>query len=86
MSVHRENLGAGVAPKVPHIFKVNLPVILTHVDKSAWLGKGSIYLKKSHCDSDTAVLLTPVIWWCHFTKAKDNKVYSYDQPAFLHVT
>lgn len=47
MSVHCENLGAGMAPKAPHIFKVNLPVILTHVDKSALLGKGSIYLKKS---------------------------------------
>lgn len=30
MSVHCENLGAGVTPKAPHIFKGTLPVILTH--------------------------------------------------------
>lgn len=39
MSVHCENLEAGTTPKAPHIFRVTMPVILTHWNESAWLKK-----------------------------------------------
>lgn len=47
MSVHCENLEAGMTPKAPHIFRVTMPVTLTHWNESAWLEKSSTYLKIS---------------------------------------
>lgn len=40
MLVHCENLGAGVAPEAPHIFKGTLPVIFNPLKQKCMAGKG----------------------------------------------